>query len=218
MIHLWIQYNSYSSHSIFCYYYSRNLLHYPLSMLLLLFKQSTNTITCVLVPQLFQKFLFFFFSISHLKDVDRHGIYGVIERALQYVDPENNKSYHVSYDIDSLDGLEAPSTGTRGLIAMFQLINFYRINLIFQYVVDWPYGRVYAFWKKSTTPGDWQLSIWSKWTQLLEVKMTWLKQSMLPYKYWRPPVVQLEKVLCRMTLPFRNRVQIELWLFNKWDA
>lgn len=61
-------------------------------------------------------------KIFYLKDVDRHGIYGVVERALKYVDPENKKSFHVSYDIDSLDGLEAPSTGTKGSIANFWLI------------------------------------------------------------------------------------------------
>lgn len=30
------------------------------------------------------------------------------------VDPENNKGIHISFDIDSLDVLEAPSTGTPG--------------------------------------------------------------------------------------------------------
>ncbi|KAJ6636363.1 Arginase-1 [Pseudolycoriella hygida] len=49
-----------------------------------------------------------------MEDIDRYGIYDIVQNALQYVDPEKKKSYHVSYDIDSLDGLEAPSTGTRG--------------------------------------------------------------------------------------------------------
>ncbi|KAG5889604.1 hypothetical protein JTB14_024025 [Gonioctena quinquepunctata] len=32
--------------------------------------------------------------------------------ALDRIDPEKKRSIHVSYDIDSLDTLEAPSTGT----------------------------------------------------------------------------------------------------------
>ena len=35
--------------------------------------------------------------------------------ALRKIDPDNNKSLHVSFDIDSLDPLEAPSTGTPGI-------------------------------------------------------------------------------------------------------
>lgn len=42
--------------------------------------------------------------------------------ALRKIDPDNNKSLHVSFDIDSLDPLEAPSTGTAGLKIMFTKI------------------------------------------------------------------------------------------------
>lgn len=35
--------------------------------------------------------------------------------ALDRIDPEGLKSLHVSFDIDSLDPLEAPSTGTAGI-------------------------------------------------------------------------------------------------------
>lgn len=34
--------------------------------------------------------------------------------AMNKIDPHHSKSIHVSFDIDSLDPLEAPSTGTPG--------------------------------------------------------------------------------------------------------
>lgn len=46
------------------------------------------------------------------------GIHDVVHMALNRIDPDNMKSLHVSFDIDSLDPLEAPSTGTPG---MFQI-------------------------------------------------------------------------------------------------
>lgn len=42
------------------------------------------------------------------------GIHNVLHMALNKIDPHNEKSLHVSFDIDSLDPLEAPSTGTPG--------------------------------------------------------------------------------------------------------
>lgn len=42
------------------------------------------------------------------------GIHDVMHMALNKVDPYNSKSLHVSFDIDALDPLEAPSTGTPG--------------------------------------------------------------------------------------------------------
>lgn len=38
--------------------------------------------------------------------------------ALNKIDPHNEKSLHVSFDIDSLDPLEAPSTGTPGKLSI----------------------------------------------------------------------------------------------------
>lgn len=49
-----------------------------------------------------------------MRDIDRLGIYEVIQRALAAVDPTNDKSIHVSFDIDSVDKKIAPSTGTSG--------------------------------------------------------------------------------------------------------
>lgn len=49
-----------------------------------------------------------------MEDVDKYGIQNVIEMALRNIDPEGDRSLHVSFDIDSLDVLEAPSTGTPG--------------------------------------------------------------------------------------------------------
>lgn len=42
------------------------------------------------------------------------GIHEVVHMALRRIDPHSEKSIHVSFDIDSLDPLEAPSTGTPG--------------------------------------------------------------------------------------------------------
>lgn len=43
------------------------------------------------------------------------GIHDVTHMALNKIDPHNIKSLHVSFDIDALDPLEAPSTGTPGI-------------------------------------------------------------------------------------------------------
>ncbi|RTG89775.1 glycoprotein 3-alpha-L-fucosyltransferase [Schistosoma bovis] len=45
-------------------------------------------------------------------DVDRMGIEAVIKEALQAVNPRLEKAIHLSFDIDALDPLVAPSTGT----------------------------------------------------------------------------------------------------------
>lgn len=47
-----------------------------------------------------------------MQDVDKHGVTNLVAMALDKIDPRRNKSIHVSFDIDSLDILEAPSTGT----------------------------------------------------------------------------------------------------------
>ncbi|CAH1978047.1 unnamed protein product [Acanthoscelides obtectus] len=47
-----------------------------------------------------------------MADVESYGINTVVNMALDRIDPERTRSIHVSYDIDSLDTLEAPSTGT----------------------------------------------------------------------------------------------------------
>lgn len=39
-----------------------------------------------------------------------------MESALNKVDPEGKKGIHISFDIDSLDALDVPSTGTPGII------------------------------------------------------------------------------------------------------
>ncbi|XP_049526172.1 arginase-1-like isoform X4 [Dermacentor silvarum] len=45
-------------------------------------------------------------------DVDRLGIRGVVQRILREINPTGDKSLHISYDIDVIDKLIAPSTGT----------------------------------------------------------------------------------------------------------
>ncbi|XP_033207415.1 arginase, hepatic [Belonocnema kinseyi] len=47
-----------------------------------------------------------------MEDVERYGIHDTVHMALNKIDPDHSKSLHVSFDIDSLDPLEAPSTGT----------------------------------------------------------------------------------------------------------
>lgn len=47
-------------------------------------------------------------------DVQRYGIHAVVTAALDRIDPQQRKSIHVSFDIDGLDPMEAPSTGTPG--------------------------------------------------------------------------------------------------------
>lgn len=49
-----------------------------------------------------------------MEDIENYGISAIIDMALNRIDPERNRSIHVSFDIDSLDSLEAPSTGTSG--------------------------------------------------------------------------------------------------------
>jgi arginase len=51
-----------------------------------------------------------------MEDVERYGIIEVTNMALRRIDPNNNLPLHVSFDIDSLDALEAPSTGTPGKV------------------------------------------------------------------------------------------------------
>ncbi|XP_046383479.1 arginase-1 [Ischnura elegans] len=47
-----------------------------------------------------------------MHDIEKYGIFEVAERALEAINPHSNRSLHVSFDIDSIDSLEAPSTGT----------------------------------------------------------------------------------------------------------
>ncbi|KAK9875152.1 hypothetical protein WA026_005943 [Henosepilachna vigintioctopunctata] len=47
-----------------------------------------------------------------MDEVDDLGIPEIMRRALKVIDPEQNRSIHLSFDIDGLDPLEAPATGT----------------------------------------------------------------------------------------------------------
>jgi len=47
-----------------------------------------------------------------MHDVDKWGIYGVLERALAHVNPKRDKPIHLSFDVDALDPSVAPATGT----------------------------------------------------------------------------------------------------------
>lgn len=55
--------------------------------------------------------------------------------ALNKVDPHNSRSLHVSFDIDALDPLEAPSTGTPGLqfsiLSVILIMNPYIYRFIY---------------------------------------------------------------------------------------
>jgi arginase len=56
----------------------------------------------------------------YMADVDRLGIVQVVEEALASVDPLGNRNIHLSFDIDALDPVDAPATGTavRGGLTM----------------------------------------------------------------------------------------------------
>ncbi|CAK1599720.1 unnamed protein product [Parnassius mnemosyne] len=64
-----------------------------------------------------------------MEDIEEHGIRKSIHHILQVLDPEMNKPIHVSFDIDSLDALEAPSTGTpvRGGLTLREAISLMEI-------------------------------------------------------------------------------------------
>ncbi|XP_070537093.1 arginase, hepatic-like [Ptychodera flava] len=47
------------------------------------------------------------------QDVDDKGLKDVLAEAMQAINPNNDKYYHISFDIDSLDPTVAYSTGTR---------------------------------------------------------------------------------------------------------
>lgn len=49
-----------------------------------------------------------------MHEVDRYGIGAVMEATLKYLDPENkNHPIHISWDVDGVDPIEIPQTGTR---------------------------------------------------------------------------------------------------------
>jgi len=48
----------------------------------------------------------------YMTDVDSRGIVQVVEDALKTVDPDGIRNIHLSFDIDALDPLDAPATGT----------------------------------------------------------------------------------------------------------
>ncbi|KAH6925495.1 hypothetical protein HPB50_006108 [Hyalomma asiaticum] len=47
-----------------------------------------------------------------MADIDRLGVQGVVQRVLKEINPNGDKSLHISYDIDSIDKLIVPSTST----------------------------------------------------------------------------------------------------------
>uniref|UniRef100_A0A1B6CW41 Arginase n=2 Tax=Clastoptera arizonana TaxID=38151 RepID=A0A1B6CW41_9HEMI len=71
------------------------------------------------------------FNISAfgMEDVDKYGIHKVTEMALNSIDPDGTRSLHVSFDIDSLDSLEAPCTGVpvRGGLTLREAISIMEV-------------------------------------------------------------------------------------------
>lgn len=51
-------------------------------------------------------------TVFTTKEIDRYGIGRVMEQVLEVVEPDK-RPLHVSFDIDAMDPLEAPGTGTR---------------------------------------------------------------------------------------------------------
>ncbi|CDU16551.1 arginase [Plasmodium yoelii] len=65
-------------------------------------------------------------------DIDKKGIYNIICEALNKIDPDQNSPIHISLDIDSVDSIYAPGTGT---IAKGGL-NYREINLLMKSISD----------------------------------------------------------------------------------
>ena len=49
-----------------------------------------------------------------MEELNVIGLKEALKIALSKIDPDNKRPLHVSFDIDALDPLEAPSTGTPG--------------------------------------------------------------------------------------------------------
>lgn len=47
-----------------------------------------------------------------IRDVDKYGIVKIMEMALDRTDPRGACGYHLSFDIDAIDPIDAGSTGT----------------------------------------------------------------------------------------------------------
>lgn len=56
-----------------------------------------------------------------MEDVEKYGINTVLNMVFDKLDPDRTKLIHVSFDIDALDTLEAPSTGTSGKKIIIEL-------------------------------------------------------------------------------------------------
>jgi arginase len=54
-------------------------------------------------------------KVFTMSDVDQYGMSRIVQMALDHINPERRRPIHVSFDIDSLDPLYAPSTGTKVL-------------------------------------------------------------------------------------------------------
>ena len=59
-------------------------------------------------------------KVFGMREIELFGIKEVMRMAKLAIDPYDNRSLHVSFDIDSLDPcLEAPSTGTPGIYYLY---------------------------------------------------------------------------------------------------
>lgn len=60
----------------------------------------------------FEKYILRKYNIAAygMDNVHKYGIDSIVKMALQQIDPDSNCSLHVSFDIDGIDSLEAPST------------------------------------------------------------------------------------------------------------
>lgn len=74
-----------------------------------------------------------------MREVELYGIKEIVKMALKRIDPDCQKSLHISFDIDALDVLEAPSTGTavrgglslrEGIYVMEEIYNTGRLGAV----------------------------------------------------------------------------------------
>ncbi|XP_024081118.1 arginase, hepatic isoform X2 [Cimex lectularius] len=68
-------------------------------------------------------------SAYGMEDIEKYGIHAVTRLALEKINPDHTRSLHVSFDIDALDALEAPCTGTpvRGGLTLREAVHIMEV-------------------------------------------------------------------------------------------
>ena len=67
-----------------------------------------------------------------MSDIDKLGIKEVIENTIEYLKSRNVDGVHLSLDVDALDPLETPGTGTRVLGGLTYRESHFALELLHQ--------------------------------------------------------------------------------------